>query len=84
MTWNYRILAPLDDNDVFSLIEVYYDDHGQIEGWSDAHMGQADTLDEMIDTLKLMAAAAEQSKLSQDRCRLLTRDDLPDDREDTE
>lgn len=33
MSWNYRVIR---EGDNYRIVEVFYDDNGRIEGWSDS------------------------------------------------
>jgi hypothetical protein len=66
MPWNYRvIMEPATKNDIFgedsyTIREVFYDDDGEIEFWSDEGCAPCGTsFQEVADDFDLMAAAFE-------------------------
>ena len=50
MTWNYRLIQYESH---VELVEMYYDNHGVIEGWTES-LFVANDLEDMILTLGLM------------------------------
>lgn len=66
MSWNYRVvMEPATENsmfgeDSFTIREVFYDNNGEIEFWSDEGcVPTGNTFQEMADDFDLMAAAFE-------------------------
>ena len=63
MTWNYRVRKQSltsngdDFEDVYDIIEVYYDHDDNVDMWSDAVGPSGNTLDELRDDLHMMVAA---------------------------
>lgn len=56
MTWNYRVLK---GEDSVSLIEVYYNDNGEVFGWVELEDMVFDSYKELLDTLHMMLGDAE-------------------------
>ena len=64
MTWNYRVMRPSPHprhgQQPLVIVEVYYDDNGDIDGWTSPRepCGPAgDTLAELAEDLEHMTAA---------------------------
>lgn len=79
--WNYRVLRrPVEDLFELLLIEVYYDARDEIILWSEAGplMGD-DDIGELAAEARLRLSAVELARLSSDKRRVLTPDDLPTD-----
>jgi len=69
MRWNYRVVQ---HEDYWGLHEIYYNDNGDIEGYTEADVVGNDH-DDLVKTIKLMLKDATQTKL-------LQASDLPKDR----
>jgi len=58
MTWNYRVMRSYfeDMPDAwYSIREVYYDNHGEVDGWTvDEAAPVGDTVEELLEILGLM------------------------------
>jgi len=61
MTWNYRIMRrkhPDDKTVDYGVYEVFYDEKGKIEGWTEEMIcPTGETLKELIDDFKLYKQA---------------------------
>jgi hypothetical protein len=61
--WNYRIMRTptgyADEPFFFAIHEVYYDDSGKPNGWTDAVSVCSDTIEGLRDMLTMFAAALE-------------------------
>lgn len=57
--WNYRILRHEDKPVWYSFREVYYDDNGNIEAYSETPIITGNTAQDIISTLKTMLNDAE-------------------------
>jgi len=56
MSWNYRILQVYDE--VYEMIEVYYDEDGNIESWTENTVKPSgDSKDELAADIEMMLAA---------------------------
>jgi hypothetical protein len=67
MSWNYRVVREVaDDEDVFTVREVFYDDDGKPEYWSDACSPQGETHDGLRADLGYMLMALEQPVVEMD------------------
>ena len=58
MSWNYRIMRREQAGDkpttLYGLVEAYYDEDGNLDGWTDSKIGWYDTTDELINDLFVM------------------------------
>jgi len=72
MTWNYRVIKkehePLnefDDGVTYSIHEVYYDKHGDIEAWTlkAIGLGDFDDMDDLKGSMELMQKAFDKPVL---------------------
>jgi hypothetical protein len=55
MSWNYRVIF---QDDCYSIHEVYYDDAGNIEGWTERAIGiSGETMKELKGDLKYYSSA---------------------------
>lgn len=64
--WNYRVIMFRDNlnKPYFEVSEVYYDEKGDIRGWTESHhLLIGDTPDELKETYEYMASAFEQPVL---------------------
>lgn len=52
MSWNYRIMSYAEGG--LGVHEVYYDDVGNVTGWTEKPMITGDTREELIRTLAMM------------------------------
>jgi len=59
MTWNYRIIHHNEDESYYGLHEVYYDENGAIDGWTEDALIVGDTKDEILETLAMMKSDIE-------------------------
>ena len=62
MTWDYRVIKTSYEPSgeaSYTINEVYYDDHGQIEGWSDAVEPHGESLEEPRDDMEHFKRALE-------------------------
>jgi hypothetical protein len=67
MSWNYRVVirdAGRDAGLTYSLVEVYYDDDGEIIGWFSPGEASGETLEELRDDLTLMLEAVDRKPLT--------------------
>ena len=67
MNWNYRILEIIhDEGNTYEVVEVYYDEDGTVDGYTDIserplrHMG--DTVDELIEVYEIILKDLKRSK----------------------
>ena len=67
MNWNYRILEIIhDEENAYEVVEVYYDEDGAVNGYTDIsesplrHMG--DTVDELIEVYEMILKDLKKSK----------------------
>lgn len=58
MTWNYRAVKN-PDHDWFEIREVYYDQKGEPDSWTEAVEPCGDTLEELIADLEYMLKDAK-------------------------
>lgn len=71
-SWNYRVMDLTKEGEAeggFGLIEVYYNDDGEITGWCPS-LPFGDTVDDLVDDLAAMIDATGTP--------VLTRAELPD------
>lgn len=59
MTWNYRVSKTHDSGEIlYGIVEVYYDEEGEVVGWSDfIDPNYWDNPEDLKGTLKLMLEA---------------------------
>ena len=64
VSWNYRVtkqtvdLGDLGSEEEYAIREVYYDESGEIKGWTqDAMAPMAESMEELIEVLRLMVDA---------------------------
>ena len=67
MNWNYRILEIIhDEGNTYEVVEVYYDEDGTVDGYTDIsesplrHTG--DTVDELIEVYEIILKDLKKSK----------------------
>lgn len=80
MTWNYRIIKyDTNKNIVYRIHEVFYDEKGKIEGFTeDAVFAQGETVDELISDLQMMINDAKKypilslKELNKQLCKIKT------------
>jgi hypothetical protein len=65
MSWNYRVIL---QDDYYSIHEVYYDDDGNIESWTEQPVGiGGETLEELKGDLEYYKHALEKPVLKYDK-----------------
>lgn len=64
-TWNYRVTHyEVDGESVYGIREVYYGEHGTVQGWSQSSMApHGDTLDELREDVDHMRDAFDKPVL---------------------
>ena len=67
MNWNFRILEIIhEDGNTYEVVEVYYDEDGTVDGYTDIlesplrHTG--DTVDELIEVYEIILKDLKRSK----------------------
>lgn len=68
MSWNYRVIRhPASDIEgdepTFAIHEVYYDDQGNPNGWTDATDVSAESVADVVEVLAMMLRATERPVL---------------------
>ena len=79
MTWNYRIVKTNDvhGNEWYSIREIYYNDQGQIKGYTDgvsAGCLNSDSVEELKETLRIMLEDTEHPVLFEKDLKNIGRD----------
>lgn len=70
MSWNYRVCKEsFPDEDSFTVREVYYDESGQINGWTDPVGIYGETFEDLKGALELYAGAFEKPVVDLDKLR---------------
>jgi len=67
MSWNYRVLKSVDDDDDwFQLHEIYYNKDNKVNGWVKAGATvHGNSIDDLRDTLNKMLEALDKEALHQ-------------------
>jgi len=64
MSWNYRLLEKeYEGEPYYVVVEVYYDDEGGIQGWTDKAYPLGSTLDELKEDLRYFNKALDKPVL---------------------
>ncbi len=65
--WNYRVVKErYNDEDWYTIREVYYDDDGKIRGYTDEIAPGGETVEVLRATLKLMRSCTDKPILDED------------------
>lgn len=63
MSWNYRVVKHDCEEDYYEIMEVYYDDEGNINGYADTGCPYGESLQGVKECLKRMHSALTKSVL---------------------
>jgi hypothetical protein len=58
MTWNYRIMRHYGEETFYAIHEVYYDDNGTVEWWTEKAEVISDTVEGILEVLSMMHDAS--------------------------